>query len=101
MPCRQTNDECGPCSRRAMRSDASPMALDDFAAEGKPDSGTAIFFPVVQSLERGKDTIQVGFLETDPVILEENPANVITQTVAVDLHRGFCIPPLKFQSIAD
>ena len=75
--------------------------LDDFAADGKPYPGTAIFIPAVQSLERRKDTIQIRFFETDPVILEKNPASLLTLTVTINFYQGFSIPMLKFQSIAD
>jgi hypothetical protein len=49
---RQTDDECRTFSLQALSYDASPMALNNFAAYGKPHSGSIIFAAAMQSLER-------------------------------------------------
>gem|GEM_PF-5840673 len=50
--CWQTDDECRTFSLHTLSHDGSPMALNNFAAYGKPHSGSIKFAVAMQSLER-------------------------------------------------
>ena len=61
----------------ALSRDIPAMPLDDFAANRQTYSGTFIFAAAVQTLEDGKDPVEVFLIKTDALVFYNKPGHAV------------------------
>ena len=102
---RQRDDKCRPLSRPAFCRDASAVALDNLAANGKADACPLVFALTVQALEGGENAVEILFVKTDPVILHKNlitlPSFRTVKAFGGDLDERWRLWTMEFQGIAN
>ncbi len=68
----QSDYEGGSLPGGASGRNGPTVALDDFAADGQPHTGTFVLASAMQPLEEREDAVQVLFIEADAVVLDED-----------------------------
>ena len=99
---RELNDKGRPFSRSTSGRDASPVALDDLLAYGKPHTGPFILTAsAVKSLKGGKDPLEVLLVKADAIVLNDNLKAFIIHYGAPHFDKGLFAFLVKLECIAD
>ena len=79
---RQGDDEGGARARRAFRGDVAAVTIGDLAADRQAYAGPFVCAAPVQPLEKNEDAVEILFIETDAVVLDDDLAKRLGLAVA-------------------
>src|SRR5947209_20159992 len=80
--------------------DRPVMALDDPAAQGKPDSRPRVRAASMKSLEHAEDSLAVARLEADPVV-SHGDLDRVSPSFRVDAHLWGDVRTPELQGVGD